>query len=80
MIVGRSSTFQGENPVIPATEVPPAGLPDVGLMGNSNDAEDVYGDRFKFESGDNSNVVVTIDKDEKDSEDRIKVKIDVYYV
>lgn len=51
----------------------------VSLKGNAEESKPVAALAYSFVSGDDSNVVVTIDKDEKDDK-RIKIAIDVYYV
>ena len=47
--------------------------------GQEGDPDPVYGDAFSFVSGDDSNVVVTIDKNDMKS-GRVKIVLDVYYV
>lgn len=51
----------------------------VSLEGNAVSAKPVSAYSFSFVSGDDSNVVVTIDSDKKVG-NRIKIAIDVYYV
>lgn len=81
MIVGRPRAHDvtaGE----PDEKFPDPGSPvsDTEFVGNSTDAEPVANDAFAFASGDNSNVVVTLDEDVMDTNGRPKIKIDVYYV
>ena len=51
----------------------------VSLKGNAEGSKPVAALAYSFVSGDDSNVVVTIDKNEKDNK-RIKIAVDVYYV
>lgn len=52
----------------------------VSLKGNAEGSKPVAALAYSFVSGDDSNVVVTIDKDKKDDDKRIKIAVDVYYV
>ena len=56
-----------------------AGSGLVSLKGNAEGSKPVAALSYSFVSGDDSNVVVTIDKNEKDDK-RIKIAVDVYYV
>lgn len=59
---------------------PGSSVSDTEFVGNSADAEPVANDAFAFASGDDSNVVVTLDENVTDTDGRPKIKIDVYYV
>lgn len=80
MIAGRPRALNDPRVLGPGANPGMSSAPDVGVLGNSKDSKDAFGDRFVFESGDDSNVVVTVDNSVRDSEGRVRVKVDVYYV
>lgn len=80
MIAGRADTHQGPDGFGGTGYGGGGGVLFQRIKGNSGNSEDVSGFKFLFQTGNDSNVILSTEDATPDADGYVRVSLDVYYV